>query len=199
MRVPATLTQIGVCIFTGDWKELGATSMKPEGLIAHSHSRHAEDPPWRLPLQPSTSIKHTILLLSYWLVEMTMKVLHQPVVFHTVVSNNLLSHSMPNKCMSCCRQGSVIPFTPIQGPDAWYAKDYVQSDKYTYKLTTADIDELDTAIALAKASKKDIKVQLITQCNAALPSRVSYHCAHGIAGHNKKTAYVIFVAAGPHY
>ncbi len=57
-----------------------------------------------------------------------------------------------------CRQGYVIPFTPIRGPDAWYARDYADPESYSYHLTVEDVIELDAAIKSAQASHKAIKV-----------------------------------------
>ena len=64
----------------------------------------------------------------------------------------------------CCRQGSVIPFTQIRGPDAWTAKEYKNSEKYIYRLAPSDIAELDRAVAAAKALGKPIQVSPDAAC-----------------------------------
>lgn len=56
------------------------------------------------------------------------------------------------------RQGSVIPFTPIQGPEAWLARDYRESERHIYRLTPEDISELDRAVSIATATGKAIQV-----------------------------------------
>lgn len=59
-----------------------------------------------------------------------------------------------------CRQGSVIPFTSIRGPDAWLAKEYRHSERHIYNLSQQNVAELDAAVAAAKATGKAIKVNL---------------------------------------
>lgn len=60
-------------------------------------------------------------------------------------------------------QGNVKPFTPVEGPAAWYANDYKNDDSWIYRLTDGDIKEVEAALEVAKASGKEIKVRLI-QC-----------------------------------
>mmetsp|Transcript_37065 Transcript_37065/g.82427 ORF Transcript_37065/g.82427 Transcript_37065/m.82427 type:complete len:361 (+) Transcript_37065:175-1257(+) len=55
------------------------------------------------------------------------------------------------------RQGSVKPFTLIEGPAAWYTKDYAGTTKHVYFLTPSDIAELDTAVQSVVAAGLDIK------------------------------------------
>ena len=53
----------------------------------------------------------------------------------------------------------VLPGTPITGPSLWYAWDLQDKpDFFVYRLTDTEIQELDNAIALVVASKKDLKV-----------------------------------------
>ena len=56
------------------------------------------------------------------------------------------------------RQGSAVPGTLIEGPDAWYAKDYAGTEKHIYHLSEQDLVELDAAVASVEASGIDIKV-----------------------------------------
>lgn len=56
------------------------------------------------------------------------------------------------------RQGSAVPGTLIEGPDAWYAKDYAGTEKHIYRLSEQDLVELDAAVAGVEASGIDIKV-----------------------------------------
>lgn len=56
-------------------------------------------------------------------------------------------------------QGSISqPFTPITGPAAWYAADYKDNDAWIYRLTPADLSELETAVTSVERSGVDIKV-----------------------------------------
>ena len=59
-------------------------------------------------------------------------------------------------------QGNVKPFTPVEGPAAWYAKDYKNDDSWIYRLTDGDIKEVEAALEVAKASGKEIKVRRIS-------------------------------------
>ena len=56
-------------------------------------------------------------------------------------------------------QGNVKPFTPVEGPAAWYAKDYKNDVSWIYRLTDGDIKEVEAALEVAKASGKEIKVR----------------------------------------
>ena len=53
----------------------------------------------------------------------------------------------------CCRvsgpQGSIRPFTTAQDPSAWKAADWKKNQDWVYRLTPADIAELDSAVAAA--------------------------------------------------
>lgn len=60
--------------------------------------------------------------------------------------------------VSCCRMGSVVPFTVVEGPEAWVAADYRDPAAYTYVLTPEDIAELDAAVAGVQNEGYDIKV-----------------------------------------
>jgi hypothetical protein len=44
------------------------------------------------------------------------------------------------------RQGAVEPFTLVEGPEAWYAKDYRGKSDWVTELTPTHIAELDAAI-----------------------------------------------------
>jgi len=57
-----------------------------------------------------------------------------------------------------CRQGTVVPFTPVHGPENWYAKDYANPESYTYVLSKADISELDAAIDKTRSSGRKLEV-----------------------------------------
>ena len=56
------------------------------------------------------------------------------------------------------RQGNIVPFTPVHGPDAWYAKDYADPASYTYLLSRADVAELDAAVKRVKSSGLKLEV-----------------------------------------
>ena len=46
----------------------------------------------------------------------------------------------------------------IEGPDAWYAKEYVGTEKHIYRLSEQDLVELDAAVASVEVSGIDVKV-----------------------------------------
>ena len=50
--------------------------------------------------------------------------------------------------------------TVIEGPDAWYAKDYVGTERHIYRLTPDDIAELDAAVAAVQVAGIEIKVRI---------------------------------------
>jgi hypothetical protein len=56
------------------------------------------------------------------------------------------------------RQGQVVPFTLVEGPEAWTAAEYQDSSKYTYVLSETDVAELDAAVA--GVAGRDIKARL---------------------------------------
>ena len=58
-------------------------------------------------------------------------------------------------------QGNVTPFTPVEGPSAWYAADFKDNDTWIYRLTDSDIQEIEAAVAAARATKKEIKVSSV--------------------------------------
>lgn len=53
------------------------------------------------------------------------------------------SHSGP--------QGEVKPYTIIEDPSAWYAEQYQDPETYTYRLSSAEIAELESAIEHAES------------------------------------------------
>ena len=57
--------------------------------------------------------------------------------------------------------GNVVPFTVVEGPEAWTAADYSNPDDYIYHFSPSDLAELETAVAGALQQGKDIKVLLI--------------------------------------
>lgn len=46
----------------------------------------------------------------------------------------------------------MVPFTPVHGPENWYAREYKDPASYTYVLTRSDIAELDAAVEKIKSS-----------------------------------------------
>ncbi len=50
------------------------------------------------------------------------------------------------------------PFTLIEGPDAWYAKDYAVLEDHMLHLTEQHLAELDKAIEAVLSSGKPIQV-----------------------------------------
>ena len=52
----------------------------------------------------------------------------------------------------------MVPFTVVEGPEAWTAADYTNTDDYTYHFSAADLAELEAAVAAALQKGKDIKV-----------------------------------------
>ena len=61
----------------------------------------------------------------------------------------------------CCmrRMGAVVPFSVVEGPEAWKAADYQNQAEHIYVFTKDDIAELDAAIASVQARKLDVKVK----------------------------------------
>ena len=57
------------------------------------------------------------------------------------------------------RMGAVVPFSVLEGPEAWKAADYQDQAEHIYVFTEDDIAELDAAIASVQARKLDIKVK----------------------------------------
>lgn len=50
-----------------------------------------------------------------------------------------------------CRQGCVVPYSPLTGPDAWYGREQQQqTEQWIHTLTTAQIAELEAAVALVQ-------------------------------------------------
>lgn len=62
-------------------------------------------------------------------------------------------------CRQSNPQGSVQPFAPVTGPSAWVAADYRDNEKWIYRLSAEDIQELDSAIAQVIASGARIQVR----------------------------------------
>eukprot|EP00884_Botryococcus_braunii_P012120 jgi/Botrbrau1/20909/Bobra.0135s0040.1 len=48
-------------------------------------------------------------------------------------------------------QGQVTPYTIIEDPSAWYAEQYQDPESYTYRLSSAQITELESAIQHAES------------------------------------------------
>ena len=53
----------------------------------------------------------------------------------------------------------MVPFTVVEGPEAWTAADYKDPASYTYTLTGQDITELDGAVAGVLRKGLAIQVQ----------------------------------------
>jgi hypothetical protein len=68
-----------------------------------------------------------------------------------------------------CRMGSVVPFTVVEGPEAWVAADYQDPASYSYTLTPGNIAELDAAVAGVLQRGLDIQVHLpdLSSCHAS--------------------------------
>lgn len=63
--------------------------------------------------------------------------------------------------ISCqCRMGNVVPFSVVDGPEAWTAADYPYPSQYIYHFTESDLTELEAAVQRALQQGKDIKVVL---------------------------------------
>ncbi len=45
------------------------------------------------------------------------------------------------------RAPNIIPYTVVEGPEAWYVKDYADIGKHAYRFTEQDIAEIDAALA----------------------------------------------------
>jgi hypothetical protein len=61
------------------------------------------------------------------------------------------SHPPPFATLLHARQGSVKPYTRIEGPDAWYATQYEpdqggQAQPWLHRLTPEEVGELDAAV-----------------------------------------------------
>ncbi|GLC60278.1 hypothetical protein PLESTB_001593600 [Pleodorina starrii] len=56
-----------------------------------------------------------------------------------------------------CRQGSVVPFTLIEGRDAWTAADYPVLEDHMLHLTPEHVAELDAAVEAVLASGKRLQ------------------------------------------
>ncbi|KAK9842564.1 hypothetical protein WJX81_006293 [Elliptochloris bilobata] len=68
--------------------------------------------------------------------------------------------------LATSRQGRVIPFTIVEGPEAWNAARYRDSQEYVYALSAADVAELDAAVA--GVAGRDLKE--VTQADFPLPT-----------------------------
>lgn len=55
------------------------------------------------------------------------------------------------------RQGNAVPFTRIDGPDAWTAADYPNVEAVAHVLNEQQVAELDAAVAQVLATGKDLK------------------------------------------
>ena len=78
--------------------------------------------------------------------------LRAPVILYQAVAA-LLQLCAGLTASPCCRvsgpQGSIRPFTTVQDPSAWKAADWKKNQDWVYRLTPADIAELDSAVASA--------------------------------------------------
>ncbi len=65
----------------------------------------------------------------------------------------------PFWCTMLCgrRQGHVVPFTRIVGPDAWTAADYPSVEAVAHVLNEHQVAELDAAVAQVLQTGKDLK------------------------------------------
>lgn len=52
----------------------------------------------------------------------------------------------------------MVPFTMVEGPEAWTAADYANQDDYIYHFSPADLAELEGAVAAALQQGRDLKV-----------------------------------------
>ena len=60
-------------------------------------------------------------------------------------------------CAPLRRQGHVVPFTVVEGPEAWTVAQYRDNQEYVYVLSEADVAELDAAVAGVR--DRDLKVR----------------------------------------
>lgn len=61
-------------------------------------------------------------------------------------------------CRHSGPQGKVEPLTIIDDPAGWTANDYPNLDEHIYRLTEADVEELDAAVQKAEATEQEIQV-----------------------------------------
>jgi hypothetical protein len=59
---------------------------------------------------------------------------------------SFLTHTNPLPSSPPNRQGSVEPFTLVEGPEAWYAADYRGKEDHITTLTPQHVAELDAAV-----------------------------------------------------
>ncbi len=52
----------------------------------------------------------------------------------------------------------MVPFTVVEGPEAWTAADYANQDSYIYRFSPTDLTELEAAVASALQQGRDLKV-----------------------------------------
>ncbi|KIZ05655.1 hypothetical protein MNEG_2302 [Monoraphidium neglectum] len=74
--------------------------------------------------------------------------------------------------LKATRQGSVEPFTLVEGPEAWYAKDYRGRSDWVTVLSPTHIAELDAAVQGILRSGIDLRSQLhkVTREQFPLPT-----------------------------
>ncbi len=53
----------------------------------------------------------------------------------------------------------MVPFTLVEGPEAWTAADYTNQDSYIYRFSPADLAELEAAVAAALQQGRELKVR----------------------------------------
>lgn len=57
-----------------------------------------------------------------------------------------------------CRMGNVMPYTVVEGPEAWTAADYTNPSQYIHVFSASDLAELDAAVSAAAKLGKPIQV-----------------------------------------
>lgn len=68
-------------------------------------------------------------------------------------------HSVPiMRVCDASRMGNVVPFSVVEGPEAWTAADYKDPSQYIYVFSDTDLAELDAAVAAAAQLDKPIQV-----------------------------------------
>jgi hypothetical protein len=63
----------------------------------------------------------------------------------------------------------VEPYTIIDDPSAWYADQYRDPESYTYRLSGAEIAELEEAILFAEGFEIAEEVMLLKNLRSRLP------------------------------
>eukprot|EP00884_Botryococcus_braunii_P007135 jgi/Botrbrau1/16422/Bobra.0142s0021.1 len=66
------------------------------------------------------------------------------------------------------RQGELVPHMLVEGPDAWYAADYADPEKFIYTLTDRDLQEIDAAVQ--QVERRGLDVKDVTKDDFPLPT-----------------------------